>query len=123
MKTYFTKSNRTVTYEFALTGTPIGDSASGEPTLKLRVSHYASRKALTATVSYIEKDQGNGYAIEKWQSDWPLVQIASVPANRYSEKALRQLAENTLTDFLNGAYDHPKVNALLNRIITEEAAA
>ena len=122
MKTFFNKSNRSVTYEFPLTGEPIGDG-NGAPTLKLSVSHYKFAKALIANVTYVEKDFGPGYAIEKWQSDWPLIRVATQPTARYSEKALKEFAAQTVAALQVGAFDSPTITALLERIITEEVAA
>ena len=125
MKTFFNKNQRSVTTEFPLTGEPISNSAnSSSPTLKLRVSHSASAKALTASVSYVEKDTGAGYAIEHWQSDWPLIRVASKPVGRYSAKALLDFAEEALRALTYGAYDdNETIAALRDRVITEEAAA
>ena len=123
MKTYFNKNSRYVTYEFPLTGEPIGDSANGSPTLKLRVSHYGPAKALLANVSYIEKDFGPGYAMEKWQSDWPLIRVATKPVARYSEKALKEFAAEVVETLQAGGYDDPRISALLARVASEEVAA
>lgn len=127
MKTFFNKNNRSVTYEFPLTGAPIGEgngnAGFGEPTLKLSVSHYKFAKALIANVSYVEKDKGDGYAIEKWQSDWPLIRIASKAVARYSEKALKEFAAATVEDLQSGRVYHSTVTALLERVVPEEAAA
>ena len=122
MKTFFNKSNRSVTYEFPLTGEPIGDG-NGAPTLKLSVTHYKFAKALVANVTYVEKDFGPGYAIEKWQSDWPLIRVASKPVARYSEKALKEFAAETVAALRAGAFDSPTISALLERVTAEEVAA
>ena len=122
MKTFFNKNNRSVTYEFPLTGEPIGDG-NGAPTLKLSVSHYKFAKAFVANVTYVEKDFGNGYAIEKWQSDWPLIRVATKPTARYSEKALREFADEALATLIAGGYDNDTVTALLERVAPEEVAA
>lgn len=122
MKTFFNKNNRSVTYEFPLTGEPIGDG-NGAPTLKLSVSHYKFAKAFVANVTYVEKDFGHGYAIEKWQSDWPLIRIASKAVARYSEKALKEFAAATVADLQSGRVYHSTITALLERVIPEEAAA
>jgi hypothetical protein len=123
MKTFFNKTQRSVTTEFPLTGEPL-DGFNGAPTLKLRVSHYAAAKALTASVSYIEKDVSAGYTMEKWQSDWPMIRVASKPVSRYSQKALLTFAEETLRALTYGAYDdNETIAALRDRVITEEVAA
>lgn len=121
MKTFFNKSNRSVTYEFPLTGEPIGDG-NGAPTLKLSVTHYKFAKALVANVTYVEKDSGHGYAIEKWQSDWPLIRVATKPVARYSEKALKEFAAQTVESLLANV-NAPAIAALVDRIIPEEVAA
>lgn len=122
MKTFFNKNNRSVTYEFPLTGAPIGDG-NGAPTLKLSVSHYKFAKALVANVTYVEKGSGNGYTIEKWQSDWPLIRVATQPTARYSEKALKEFAAETVAALTAGAYENATITALLERRVTEEVAA
>ena len=122
MKTFFNKKDRYFTVDFPLTGAPIGDG-NGEPTLKLSVSHYKFAKAIIANVSYVEKEKGDGYTMEKWQSDWPLIRVATKPTARYSEKALREFADETLTALQAGAYDNPTITALLERVAPEEVAA
>ena len=127
MKTFFNKKDRYFTFDFPLTGAPIGEgngvAGFGQPTLKLSVSHYKFAKALIANVSYVEKDKGDGYTMEKWQSDWPLIRVATKPTARYSEKALREFADETLTALQAGAYDNPTITALLERVAPEEVAA
>lgn len=122
MKTFFNKKDRYFVAEFPLTGEPIGEG-TGYPTLKLRVSHYKFAKALIANVTYVEKDKGAGYSIEKWQSDWPLIRVATKPTARYSEKALREFADEALATLIAGGYDNDTVTALLARIAPEEQAA
>ena len=125
MKTIFDANNRSVTTEFPLTGEPIGSGAnSSSPTLKLSVSHHKNAGALVAVVTYIEKDHGPGYSIQHWQSDWPLIRIATKPVSRYSKKALLDFAEQTLRALTHGVFDEDAtVGALRARVISEEVAA
>jgi hypothetical protein len=120
MKTTYNKASRRITDQFTLTGEPIGNP-DAIPTLTVSTSHYKDRKAFVATISYVELEQQRGYAMETWQSDWPMFRLASAPAARYSDKALeafRQQALQTLFDQESNA----TVAALLERIKEEVAA-
>jgi hypothetical protein len=125
METFFNKTQRSVTTEFPLTGEPIGSGAnSSSPTLKLSVRHHKNAGALIAIVTYVEKDHGPGYSVQHWQSDWPLIRIATKPVSRYGKKALLDFAEQTLRAFNHGVFDEDAtVGALRARVISEEVAA
>ena len=121
MKTYFNKNSRYFADQWTLSGEAIG-SDKGQPTLKLRTSHSKDRKAFTATVSYVEIAQGDGYAMEQWQSDWPMFRVTTQATARYSEKALQAFRDEAIKT-LFGQDTIPAVAALLARIEESEVAA
>ena len=120
MKTTFNKPNRRYVDQWALTGPAL---STGAPTLKLSVSHYKERKYYTAVLSYVELEQNPGYAVELWQSDWPLLQVDLLPAPRYSEKALTEFRQQVLQRLADGDFTDARILGLLDRVAETEVAA
>lgn len=120
MKTTFNKAQRRYVDQWPLTGTPL---STGAPTLKLSVSHYKERKYYVAVLAYVELEQNPGYAVELWQSDWPLLQVDILPAARYSEKALTEFRQQVLQRLTDGDFTDPRVLGLLSRVTELEVAA
>ena len=122
MKTYFNKQSRYIAIQIPNEGAYIGDSEAN-PTLSLRFSFNKNYKAYSATASYIEIENAGGYSVEKWQSDWPLLQFGFTKTARYSEKALREFADNLLTEIQTTGFANPTLQNLYNRQTTQEVAA
>ena len=121
MATNFSKTSRRYVDTFPLTGESLSDT--GQPTLRVSVSHYTERKAYLAIISYVEIEQSTGYAIEKWQSDWPLLQVDSLPAARYSEKNLTAFRAEVLKRVSDADFTDPRILTLLDRIQEGQVAA
>lgn len=121
MATTFNKTSRRYVDTFPLTGEPI--SGSGQPTLRVSVSHYKERKTYLAIISYVEIDPSIGYSVEKWQSDWLLLQIDSLPAARYSEKNLTAFRAEVLKRVSDADFTDPRILSLLDRISEGQVAA
>lgn len=65
----------------------------------LECRHDRQRGTLSATVSYCEHDQAQGYAFDRWQSDWLFLRIDSEPIARYSRGQLDRFAARALDRF------------------------
>lgn len=79
---------RKITDRWFLAGPGIG---KGRPCIVLETRHDRERKALRAVLSYCETEQGQGYSVDTWQSDWLLLQLVSEPTKRYSAGDLQQV--------------------------------
>lgn len=120
MKTTFNKESRRYVDQWALDGPAL---STGAPTLQLSVGHYKERKCYVATLSYIELEQRPGYAVELWQSDWPLIRVDAIPAPRYSQKAFAEFRERVLQRVKDADFLSERLLTLVERIPNEELAA
>lgn len=86
-------ARRTITRRWFLDQEPID---RGRPCLVLECRHDRQRGTLSATVSYCEHEQAQGYAFDRWQSDWLFLRIDSEPIARYSRGQLDRFAARAL---------------------------
>jgi hypothetical protein len=85
--------------------------------VEVATSHVADRKILTSRLTYIDViDEGGGFKIEKWGTDYPYAFIGMEMIARYSDKALTAQHAAAVEAFETGNVDKAVGAVMLDQV-------